>query len=85
MRQVLDQMTPLLRVTVAAMRAAKQELDESRSTLREPLAELLAVMQQHDLLDDATLGRSDSPAASARTDAPPKRRRFRKPASGNSQ
>ncbi len=88
MRQVLDEMTPLLRVTVAAMQAAAQELDQSRAQLRKPLADLLAAMEQHDLLDHASAPRRrrEPPAAKARTDAPPKRaRRARQPGSSDPQ
>ena len=50
-RQLLDQVTPLLRTTVPLMRAASQEMDSSREQLREPLRDFLASMAQHDLLD----------------------------------
>ena len=53
-RQLLDQVTPLLRKTVPLMRAAAEELDTGRESLRAPLREFLAELQQHDLLDLAT-------------------------------
>jgi hypothetical protein len=50
-RQLLDEVTPLLRVTVPMMRAAAQEMDASRSQLKEPLADFYATLKQMDLLD----------------------------------
>ncbi len=50
-RDLLDQVTPLLRATVAAMLAAKQAHGGAREQLREPLGELLRAMDQMDLLD----------------------------------
>ncbi len=51
LRQLLDQVTPLLRKTVPMMRAATEELDSSREELRVPLRGFLAAMQQLDLID----------------------------------
>lgn len=52
-RQLVDQVTPLLRVMVPAMRAASQELDSSREALREPLRQFMDKVQQLDLLEGA--------------------------------
>jgi len=86
-RELVDGVTPLLRVTVPAMRAAKQELDTNREALKKPLAEMIAAMQQHDLLDETVTPRRSGTAATegART-APPKRRRApRQPGSSHPQ
>lgn len=55
-RQLLDQVTPLLRSTVPLMRAASQELVSSREALRGPLRDFLAEVDQMDLLEPATSG-----------------------------
>lgn len=81
-RALLDQVTPLLRVTVPAMRAAAQELDSSRSQLKEPLQDFLATLQQLDLIDAAAPGAARTERSEG---ARPKRRRLRRPGSANSQ
>jgi hypothetical protein len=64
--------TPILRATVPAMRAAKEAHGEARQQLREPLAELLVLMQQLDLLDvDAPGARARSVSEDVRTKRPP--------------
>lgn len=50
-RQMLDEVTPLLRSTVPAMRAAAEHMDTSREKLREPLRNFMVAMEQMDLLD----------------------------------
>jgi hypothetical protein len=50
-RELIDQVTPLLRVTVPMMRAAKEAQGEAQEQLREPLRLFLAEMKQKDLLD----------------------------------
>jgi hypothetical protein len=55
-RDLLDQVTPLLRITVPLMRAASQELDTNRETLRGPLRDFMREMDQLDLLDAPTPG-----------------------------
>jgi len=80
-RELVDQVTPLLRVTVPAMRAAKQELDTNRESLRKPLAEMVAAIEQLALpeVPPATPRRRE-PQRGTSEDAPPKRRRApRKP------
>lgn len=52
LRQMLDQVTPLLRATVPMMKAAAEELDTNRQALRGPLNAFLAQVEQMDLLDD---------------------------------
>ncbi len=76
-RELVDQVTPLLRVTVPAMRAAKQELDTNREALRKPLAEMVAAMEQLALpeVPPATPRRSGTAATEGARTAPPKRRR----------
>ncbi len=83
-RQLLDQVTPFLRVTVPMMRAAAQEMDSSRSQLKEPLADFLAQLEQLDLLDASAPG---APARSgvSREDGRTVRRRSRRPRSDNMQ
>jgi hypothetical protein len=56
LRQMLDEVTPLLRKTVPMMRAAAEELDSSREGLRGPLRDFLAEVQQMDLLDPSAPG-----------------------------
>jgi hypothetical protein len=51
LRQLLDEVTPLLRKTVPMMRAAAEELDSSREGLRGPLRDFLGQLEQMDLLD----------------------------------
>lgn len=60
LRQLLDQVTPLLRKTVPLMAAAAEELDTNREALREPLRDFLREMHQLDLLD--------APPGAARTE-----------------
>jgi hypothetical protein len=76
-RELIDQVTPLLRVTVSAMKAATQEMDSSREGLKAPLRELLAVAQQLDLTDAPAHG---APARSgvSREDGRTVRRRARR-------
>ena len=71
-RQLLDQVTPLLRVTVPLMRTASEEMDSSRSQLREPMREFMAMVDQFDLLDD-------TPPQAARTERSDGVRPGRKP------
>jgi ABC-type transporter Mla subunit MlaD len=51
LRQLLDQVTPLLRNTVPMMRAASEEMDAGRSQLREPIRNFVAAIDQFDLLE----------------------------------
>ncbi len=83
-RELLDQVTPLLRVTVPMMRTAAQEMDSSRSQLREPLREFLSAVQQLDLVDAASLGAAPEPQRSE-DGRPAPRRRLRKSSSKHSQ
>lgn len=62
-RALLDQVTPLLRKTVPLMRAAAEELDSNRESLREPLRDFMREMQQLDLLD-APAPRAPAPSVS---------------------
>jgi hypothetical protein len=78
MRELLDRVTPLLRVQVPAMRAAAQELNTSREQLQEPLRALLVKMKQMDLLDPASL---EPPEPQRSEDGRPKRRRRATPRS----
>ncbi len=64
MRQLLDQVTPLLRTTVPMMRVAAQEMDSSRSQLKEPLADFLSTLQQLDLIDAAAAPAAPAPSVS---------------------
>lgn len=86
-RELVDQVTPLLRATVPAMRAAKQELDSSRESLKKPLADFLAAMEQHELLDERAKPRRSEPQRGTSEDAPPKPRpaRRRQPRSSHPQ
>lgn len=85
-RELVDEVTPLLRVTVPAMRAAKQELDTSRESLRKPLAEFLSAMQQLELPEAPATPRRREPQRRRSEDAPPKRRRApRKPPASHPQ
>lgn len=76
-RELVDQVTPLLRVTVPAMRAAKEELDTNRESLRKPLAEMVAAIEQLSLPEASspTPRRSGTAATTGARTAPPKRRR----------
>ncbi len=56
LRQLLDEVTPLLRKTVPMMRAAAEELDSSREGLRGPLRDFLREVQQMDLLETPPTG-----------------------------
>jgi hypothetical protein len=62
LRQMLDEVTPLLRKTVPMMRAAAEEMDSSREGLRGPLRDFIREVQQMDLLD-APDGAPDRTAA----------------------
>ena len=53
LRSLLDEVTPLLRAMVPAMRTAAEELDTSSKALREPLREFAAKLHQLDLLAPA--------------------------------
>lgn len=77
-RQMLDEVTPLLRTTVPMMRAAAQNMDKSREQLREPLRNFIVAMEQMDLLDDAAPG-------AARTERSEGARTKRTPRKSNSQ
>jgi hypothetical protein len=56
LRQLLDEVTPLLRKTVPMMRAAAEELDSSREGLRGPLRDFLREVEQMDLLETSSAG-----------------------------
>lgn len=56
LREMLDEVTPLLRVTVPAMRAAAEEIDTSRETLRAPLRDFMSHLAQLELPGDAPGG-----------------------------
>jgi hypothetical protein len=56
LRQMLDEVTPLLRKTVPMMRAAAEEMDSTREGLRGPLRDFIREVQQMDLLDHAAPG-----------------------------
>lgn len=67
-RQLVDQVTPLLRKTVPMMRAASEELDTNRDELRGSIRDFMAELQQYDLLDPAPgADRTAAPARTART------------------
>lgn len=75
-RQLIDQVTPLLRSTVPLMRAAAEAQGSAREQLREPLAQFLGEMAQMDLLDapggpgaPAPQRREERGAGSARSDS----------------
>lgn len=74
-RELLDQVTPLLRKTVPLMRAAAEELEQGRNQLKEPLRQFLGELHQLDLLDASAPGRQ-RPQRSE--DVPPVRRRSRR-------
>lgn len=78
LRDLLDQVTPLLRKTVPMMRAAAQEMDQSREGLREPLRNFLAEIQQLDLID-APDGAPDRTAAKRGPDRRTARRTAKRP------
>lgn len=63
LRELLDQVTPLLRDTVALMRTATQEQDRARRDLAGMLATLNAKLEQGDLLDQPPAGAAQRPAA----------------------
>jgi len=73
-RDLLDQVTPLLRSTVPLMRAAAQEMDTNREQLREPLRAFLSAMEQMDLLDGAPHGAPARTGAERREDGRTARR-----------
>jgi hypothetical protein len=81
LRSLLDQVTPLLRVTVEAMRVAAQEKDKARGDLADAMGAVLAELRQRGLFDEA------APVAVGRTErsegAPPKRRRLRRSTSAS--
>lgn len=61
-RELLDQVTPLLRAQVPAMRVAAQEKNAAAESLREPLRAFLDQMEQMNLLDVL-----ETPSAPARS------------------
>lgn len=75
LRQLLDEVTPLLRATVPMMRAAKNAQGEAQETLREPLRAFMTQMQQMDLLDAPAA--SGAPARSGSEDGRTTRRNRR--------
>ena len=79
-RQLVDQVTPLLRKTVPLLRAASEEFHSNREALRVPAREFLDELRQLDLLDEtARPGEPRGPQRSEdRTDAKSPRR-ARKP------
>ncbi len=74
LRQLVDEVTPLLRVQVPAMRAAMQEADTAREGLREPLQAFLAHVEQMDLLEPRPTARAARSDAGARTARAAKKR-----------
>lgn len=84
-RQMIDQVTPLLRATVPMMRAASEEmrnhsddLDLIRQKLHQPIANFTAAVDQLDLLDIS----AQAPARTERSDGA---RTQRKPRASNMQ
>jgi hypothetical protein len=76
-RQLVDQVTPLLRKTVPLMRAASEELATNREALRVPLREFLDEMDQLDLLDETPPHGAPRPERRSREDGRTARRRPR--------
>lgn len=70
LRQMLDQATPLLRTTVAMMRAAAQEHNNARGELAAMMTEMQTLMDQRALplppASQAARNRSDGGARTAR-------------------
>jgi hypothetical protein len=81
LRQLLDEVTPLLRKTVPMMKAAAEELDSSREGLRGPLRDFLREIQQMDLLEHPAPGANRT----ERSEGGRTRRRPRQPPRSNSQ
>lgn len=76
LREMLDQVTPLLRATVAAMRAAAQEQDNAREQLAGMMAEMQTLMDQRALpLPPASKGARKRSDEGARTARPSKRKK----------
>lgn len=68
LRELLDQVTPLLRVTVNAMRAAAQEQNNAKAELGAMVSEIQALIAQRDLLDhEADAAPRTAATAGART------------------
>ncbi len=65
-RQLIDQVTPLLRVTVPAMRAAKDAHSDARAEIGGMIEELQRVAAQPDLLTPSTGPRAPSGSEGAR-------------------
>jgi hypothetical protein len=78
LREMLDQATPLLRITVPLMRAAAEEMDSARTQLKAPLKELLTELNQMELLDRPAPGGNRTERSEG---GPPKRRARRSPRS----
>ena len=77
LREMLDQVTPILRTTVAMMRTAAQEQDNAREELAGMMDELQTLIGQRTLplpASQAARNRSDGGARTAR----PAKRRSRK-------
>ena len=77
-RELLDQVTPLLRATVPMMRAAKEAHGGAREALREPLRDFMQAMDQMDLLDAPAASGAPEPQRSEDGRARPRRRRSSK-------
>jgi len=75
LRQLVDEVTPLLRVQVPAMRAAAQETQSAKESLREPLQAFLAHVEQMDLLPPDSPSARNRSDGGARTARPAKRSR----------
>lgn len=73
LRQLLDEVTPLLRAMVPAMRAAHEELDHSSQALREPLREFASKLHQMDLLPASPGRRRPQRSEDAPTKRPARR------------
>lgn len=75
LREMLDQVTPLLRATVAAMRAAAQEQDNAREQLAGMMAEMQTLMDQRALpLPPASPSERKRSDVGARTARPARRK-----------
>ena len=65
LRELLDQVTPLLRVTVPAMRAAAQEHSNAKGELGAMVSQIQAMIGQPDLLDAPPAARAQRTAATS--------------------
>jgi hypothetical protein len=74
LRELLDQVTPLLRTTVPMMRAAKEAHGEARQRLKDDLRGFITEIDQMDLLDAPA-----APGASATQRSEDGRANSRKP------